>query len=486
MSTRRRIVSWESASWSCAALILLCVAGCKVGPDYVPPKPVTSGAWHSEATNGLAARPVDPNTLTTWWTTFRDPELSGLIERAVAGNLDLKVAQTRLRQSRARVGIATAGLFPSANATGSSTWTHSGGHEGTGLTTESHSAGFDAAWELDIFGGTRRSIEAAEADYQASWEDRSDTLVTLLSEVALNYVAVRTYQMRLAAVQTSLAAQEQTYQLTSWQSEAGLSDELAVYQAKYNLDSTRAQVPSLRTGLDEAMNRVAVLLGEQPGALHRELAAPRPVPVGPNEVAVGVPADVVRQRPDVRRAERQFAAQTARIGVAAADLYPRFSLTGSIGMRALALVSHTSSVASGGPQATWAIFDGGAIRRNIDLQNALQEQYLIQYESTILAALEEAENAMVSYANEQQRRRALQDATQAARVAADLAEYQYQAGLTDFSNVLDAQRSLLSFQDQLAQSDGTVTSNLIRLYKALGGGWTSWGTTPEAQTARQL
>jgi len=184
-----------------------------------------------------------------------------------------------------------------------------------------------------------------------------------------------------------------------------------------------------------------------------------------------VPADILRQRPDVRGAERELAAQTARVGVATADLYPRFSLIGSIGMQALSLVSGTSSTIGGGPQITWAIFDGGAIRQNIELQSALQQQYLILYESTILNALEEVENALVSYVNEQHRRQNLLAATEAARNAAQLAEYEYQAGLTDFSNVLDAQRSLLSFQDQLAQSDGSVTSNLIRLYKALGGGW---------------
>jgi outer membrane protein, multidrug efflux system len=482
MRKRRSINTW---ALGCGASAVLAMAGCTVGPNYTPPEPNAPAAWRSEPNNGIVPRPVDPNTLAAWWTTFNDPQLSRLIERAVANNLDLKVAQSRVLQSRARLGISEAGQYPAINASGSDTWTHSGGEQGTGKTTQLHSAGLDASWELDLFGGTRRSIEAAEADLEASWEDRNDTLVTLLSDVASNYVQVRTYQARLAATETSLKAQEQTYQLTSWQSQAGLSDNLAVYQAKYNLDSTRAGVPTLRSGLDEAMNRLAVLLGQQPGDLQQELAATRPVPAGPNDIAVGVPADVLRQRPDVRRAERNLAAQTARIGEATANLYPKFSLSGSLGARATALVSGTSSTLSGGPQATWAVFDAGAVRRNIDLQNALAEQYLIQYESTILTALEEAENAMVSYTNEQNRRRSLQSATQAARAAADLAEFEYQAGLSDFSNVLDAQRSLLSFQDQLAQSDGAVTSDLIRLYKAMGGGWTSWGDAPQSRTARQ-
>lgn len=484
MSMRQSTVRIERVFWQCLLPLFVTLAGCTVGPNYVPPEPNAPGAWHSEIRNGLAARPGDPNMLATWWTTLGDPNLSRLIERAIANNLDLKVAQTRVRQSRASLGISRAGLFPSLNGSASNTWTHSGGHNGTGH-SESYSGSFDSSWELDLFGGTRRSIEAAEADLQASWEDRNDTLVSLLSDVALSYVEVRTYQTRLAATETSLAAQEQTYQLTSWRSEAGLSDELAVYQARYNLDSTRSQVPSLRAGMDAAMNRLAVLLGEQPGRLHEELAAPGRVPVGPKDVAVGVPADALRQRPDVRRAERDLAAQTARIGATTADLYPKFSLTGSIGVRAPALVNNTTLTTSGGPQATWAIFDGGAVRQNIELQSVLQERYLLQYESAILTALEEAENAMVSYMNEQQRRQSLQNATQAARTAADLAQYEYEGGLTDFSNVLDAQRSLLSFQDQLAQSEGTVTSDLIRLYKALGGGWNSPAAS-EPQTARQL
>jgi len=224
------------------------------------------------------------------------------------------------------------------------------------------------------------------------------------------------------------------------------------------------------------MNRIAVLLGEQPGKLHAELEKREPIPVTPLNVAVGVPADLLRRRPDVRQAERQLAAQTARIGVATADLYPKFTLSGSIGLEALSLSNLSSSgswALSGGPRITWAIFKAGAIRQNMEVQSALQEQYLIAYEAAMLSALEEVENALVAYAEEQLRRQSLSEAIQAAQKAAELAQHKYQAGLTDFSNVLDAERSLLSFQDQLAQSDGTVTSNLVRLYKALGGGWTS-------------
>ncbi len=467
-------------SWLPVVLAILILTGCAtVGPDYVPPDTSVSATWHTQLKGGLSAEEMDPQTLAAWWTTLNDPELSSLIDRAVSGNLDLKKARARVREARARRGIAKADLFPTLDATGSASLEPQPAKiQGAGKTSDLYAAGFDAGWELDIFGGVRRSVEAAEADLQASEEDLRNVLVSLLAEVALNYVDVRTYQARLAVAEANLEAQSETYQLTQWRYEAGLSDELAVQQARYNLENTRSQIPTLRTGLEEAMNRIAVLLGEQPGKVHAELEKREPIPVTPLKVAVGVPADLLRRRPDVRQAERELAAQTARIGVATADLYPKFTLSGSIGLEALSL-SNLSSPAvgrfSGGPRITWPIFKGGAIRQNIEVQSALQEQCLDPYEATVLSALEEVENALVAYAEEQQRRQSLSEATEAAQKAVELAQHKYQAGLTDFSNVLDAQRSLLSFQDQLAQSEGTVTSNLVRLYKALGGGWTSTG-----------
>ena len=319
-------------------------------------------------------------------------------------------------------------------------------------------------------------MEAAEANLQASREGLRDVLVSLVSEVALNYVEARTYQARLAVAEANLKAQQETCELTRWRYEAGLSDELALEQARYNLESTRSQIPTLRSGLEETKNRLAVLLGERPGMIHKELEERKPIPVTPLEVAVGVPADTLRRRPDIRKAERELAAQTARIGVATADLYPRFTLKGSIGLEALSpgnLISYGSRASSIGPRVTWAVFDAGAIRKNIEVQSALQEQALIQYETAVLSALEEVENALVAYANEQVRRQSLLEASQAAQRAAKLARDKYAAGLIDFQVVLDAERSLLSLQSQMAESDGKVTSNLIALYKALGGGWTS-------------
>jgi NodT family efflux transporter outer membrane factor (OMF) lipoprotein len=316
-------------------------------------------------------------------------------------------------------------------------------------------------------------VEAAEADLQASREELRGVLVSLLGEVALNYVEVRTIQSQLRIAQSNLKTQEETYQLVRWRYEAGLTDKLAVEQARYNLESTRSQIPTLRTGLEEAKNRLAVLLGEPSGRVQKELEEPKSIPVPSLKVAVGVPADVLRQRPDIRRAERQLAAQTARIGVATAELYPKLTLSGSIGLETLSLGHPASGVASlsGGPKITWAIFKAGAIRQNIEVQSALQEQYLISYQTTVLSALEEVENALVAYAEEQSRLQSLKEAARAAEEAVELAGQKYQSGLTDFGDVLEAQRSLLSLQDQQVRSEGEIASNLVRLYKALGGGW---------------
>jgi NodT family efflux transporter outer membrane factor (OMF) lipoprotein len=457
------------------AAMLTC-AGCfAVGPDYKAPDILAPAEWSRNLRGGLNAAEPEAETLAHWWTTLGDPDLSNLIERAIAGNLDLKKAQARIREGRARRGIAEAGLFPSLNLTGSATVSRSSEDTGSGMRRELYRTGFDASWEVDVFGGVRRSVEAAQGDLEASAADYQAVLVSLFAEVALNYVEARTFQTQLQVAEENLKAQAETLQLTEWRFAAGLISSLDVEQAKTNLENTRSQLPRLRSSIEAAKNRLAILLGVFPGTLEAQLAARKPIPEAPMEVAVGVPAEALRRRPDVRRAERQLAAQTARIGVATADLYPKFSLPGSIGLEALS-TNHLFSTANRAwsliGSFAWTIFKGGAIRQNIEVQNALQEQALNQYEATILNALEEVENSLVAYAEEQERRYTLTEATQSAQRAAELARDQYASGLIDFQTVLDAERSVLSFQDQLAQSKGQVTSNVISLYKALGGGWT--------------
>jgi NodT family efflux transporter outer membrane factor (OMF) lipoprotein len=455
--------------------------GCvTVGPDYVRPNNDVPAKWNSKQEASGPAKNLDVAMLSRWWTTLNDPELTSLIERAVQGNTDLCEAEARVREARARRGASAADQFPSVEATASASKIRSSSAVGGGSIQNQYSAGFDASWELDIFGGKRRSVEAAQADLEASEADRSGVLVSLTAEVALNYIDFRSYQARLAAAQSNLDAQEETFQITQWRLQAGLVTERDVEQAKSNLEQTRAQIPALRTNLEAAKNRLAVLLGKHPGTLHKELAEQKSIPVASIEIAVGVPADALRNRPDVRQRERKLAAQTAQIGVATADLYPKLSLTGSIGVEALTAKGLTSSdnrTWGVSLPLTWNIFDAGRIRQNIKVQNALQEQALIQYEASILSALEEVENALVAFAQEQSRREALSEADKASQNAVELAKTQYESGLVDFQVVLDAERSRLAVQDSLVQSEAAVTSNLIRLYKALGGGWAPM--TPE-------
>jgi NodT family efflux transporter outer membrane factor (OMF) lipoprotein len=459
------------------ALMLFIFAGCvAVGPDYVAPDTPIPEAWHAPAKGGLIEKHLNKEALADWWAILDDPVLTNLVETAIEGNLDLKEARARVREARARRGISEAGRFPTIDASGSARSSRSSEETGSGSERELYAAGFDAAWELDLFGGKKRAVEAAGAELQASEEDLRDVLVSLLAEVALNYVDLRSFQTRLSVAEASLDAQKKTYDITRWRRQAGLTTQLDVEQAKYSLEQTRAQIPGLQTGLEQAKNRLAVLIGQHPGSLSDALAKRKVIPVTPLEVAIGVPADILRQRPDVRRAERRLAAQTAQIGVATADLYPKFSLLGSIGLESLSpgnLFSLGSRTHGVGAAVAWPLFDAGAIRSNIEVQTALQQQALIRYEAAVLAALEDVENALVAYANEQTRRQSLTEATEAARRAVELAQKQYLSGLIEFGNVLIAQRALLSLQDQLAVSEGGVTSNLIALYKSLGGGWKS-------------
>ena len=437
-------------------------------------------------TGGLSNADADTNLLARWWMVFNDPALSALIERARSGSLDLKQAQARVREARAQRGIAKAALFPTVSASASASRVTSSKESGAGATSDLYSAGFDASWELDLFGGKRRSLEAASASWQASVESMNDVMVSLLAEVALNYVEVCSDQELLSITESNLSLQSETYDLTRWRHEAGLTTQLDEEQAKTSLEQVRAQIPTLRTSLEQAKYRLAVLLGQPPGALNELLAKAKTVPVAPVDIAVGVPAEALRRRPDVRTAERKLAAQTAEIGVAEASRYPNFSLLGSIGVESLEfanLYSAGARAAQGAAKTAWTLFDGGSIRQNIKLQTAMQEEALSFYESTVLGALKDVENAMVAFANEQVRRNSLAVAVESSRNAFELARFQFSSGLVGFQTVLDTQQSLLSAQDQLAISQAKVTSDSISLYKALGGGWTP--LPPPDKTVKQ-
>ncbi len=448
------------------------ISGCAaVGPDYTAPQSDLPAQWNNLLQKGDASETSDPASLAQWWKTLNDPILTNLISQSIAENKDLKLAASRIRETRAQWGIAEAAKFPSADASGSATSAKSTGKQER---NERYSLSIDAGWEADLFGRVQRSSEAAYADYESVTENYRDVLISLIAETALNYINVRTYQKQLAVAEENLKIRKETYELANYRYKAGLSSALDLSSAKYNVEEARANIPVTERNLEAAKNRIAVLTGKTPGSVHAQLSKTKPLPVPGLKIAAGIPADILRRRPDIRKTERELAAQTARIGVATADLYPRLTLSGTIGIEALSLSDLFTSDAlfnSIGPRVSWNIFDAGAIRKNIEVQNARQEQALIQYESGILSALEEVENALYSYAREQSRRNSLLSASKAAKQATELSLNQYNSGLTDFQTVLDAQRSLLSFQDQLAKSEANILTYLIQLYKSLGGGW---------------
>lgn len=456
--------------------VFLALTGCAaVGPDYFPPRSAVPPELAGEVRDAASDAAVDANNLARWWAVFDDPVLTKVIEWAMAENHDMKKALARLNEARARRGLRRTDYYPGLDASAGASRSRSSGDDNS---RESYSVGFDAGWEIDVFGGVRRSVAAADADLEAVEASLGDVRVSLAAETALNYVEVRTLQARLETAAANLAAQAETFDLVGFRFEAGLADELTFHQARYQLESTRSQIPALRAGLEAAKNRLAILIGRPPGAMDELLAHPQEAPAAPHLAVSGIPADTLRRRPDIRRAERELAAQTERIGVAAADLYPRFTLSGAIGFESVDagdLITADSRFWRIGPGVSWKVFDAGAVRRNIDIQSALQEQYLAAYEQAVLSALEEVKNAMTAYAQDQIRQESLQHAAMAARRAEALAREYYLAGMADFTDVLDAQRAVLSFENQLAENRGAVAADLIRLYKALGGGWTPAG-----------
>ena len=456
-----------------AALLAVALGGCAaVGPDYSEPQLAVPAGWSA----GTGTDAMDAVLLARWWHGFGDPVLDRLVADALAANLDLAQARARLREARARRGVAGAALAPSVDASLSGSRSRSSGQSGSGSTRELYSAGFDASWELDVFGGLRRSVEAAQADLEASVESLSDTRVSLAAEVALNYIDLRTAEQRLAIAEESIASRGENHQIIRWRQQAGLVSELDLAQATTDLESTRAVLPPLRTAVTEAKNRLAVLLGRNPGELESLVHADRPIPLAAAEIVAAIPADTLRQRPDVRAAERRLAAQTARLGEAEAARYPSFRLSGSLGLEALeldALADRDANTHSLFGGITAPVFNAGRIAANIEIQDALVEQARLAYRAAVLAALEEVENALTAVANTDARRAKLAEAAAAARTTLAIAEYRYASGLADFLSVLDAQRTQLSLDEQLAGSTGELARAQIRLYKALGGGWST-------------
>jgi NodT family efflux transporter outer membrane factor (OMF) lipoprotein len=454
-----------------AMVVTLLVSGCAVGPDYAQPQMAAPAGWGEKVDTSAA-------DLSRWWTVFKDATLERLVEEAIRANHDLKIAGARVKEARANVGVAAGALLPEVDLAGSVTRNRASGNvlrfPGSSLYSDRFTAAFEAGWEIDLFGGTRRSIEAAAADFEASIEFRDAVLVSLLGDVARNYVALRGNQRLRAVLQENVKSAKATADLIRARIRAGVATDFDLARAESLVARAESQLPPVETGVKLPLHRLGVLLGREPRALAEELEKEAPIPVAPAQVVVGLPSDLLRRRPDVRGTERQLAAATARVGVATADLYPRFSLTGAFGLDSLKggdFFESASRAWSVGPFIRWPVFAGGRIRASIKAADARQEQALAEYERSVLLALEEVENTLVAYLREWDRRRAVEAALGADRRAATLSDDLYKKGLASFLEVLESQQNLYAAQAEMARSDAGVSLALVSLYKALGGGW---------------
>ena len=468
---------------SVALIAAVFLSGCAVGPRYTRPTTSVPQKWSVEQARGTSTR--EPSE--QWWSSFHDAEFDSLVQRAVKANLDLKLATARVTEARAERGVAKSGLFPSIEATATATRNRqrviaapAAAHGSAVLAPiefNNFQGGFDASWELDVFGGVRRGLQAATADVVAAGEARRAVLVTVLGEVGRSYAELRGFQLRLDIAQKNIRIQQDTVELTKARAAAGLATELDVARASAQLETTRSVVPTLASGIETSIHRLSVLLGQEPGALRAELLPSAPLPITPPEVPTGLPTELLERRPDIRQAEAQIAAATARVGEAKANYFPRFLLLGNAGRQASQL--HDITLGMGnffgvGPAISLPMFTGGRIRSQVRVQDARLQQAVIAYRSAVLSALEETENALVNYSQEQTRHERLESAVKSNEEAVRLSSDLYKAGLTDFLSVLDAQRELYANEDLLAQSRTTQTVKLIALYKALGGGWQSF------------
>lgn len=471
-------IAFRLSGWALAVSLAACTS---VGPDYRQPQPDMPAHWTETPGTSSAATESTPHG---WWTLFRDPTLDSLIARAAAANLDLRMAETRIREARAQRRLTAAANSPSLGASGG--YTNSRSSENIpsgGVTQDLFRAGFDANWEIDILARTRRQIEAADATLAATVEDRRHILITLEAEVARNYLELRTNQQRLAIAKDNLRIQEQTAALVRNKFEMGLGGQLEVAQAEVQMALTKSEVPTLESAASQAVHQLALLLGQQPQSLKTELAKAADIPPVPPQLPTTLPSELLRQRPDIRAAERQLAAATATVGTAIAELYPRFSLSALIGLQSTSLpdlIAASSRFWSAGPTVQWSLFDGGRARAAIAISEARRDQAQVTYEKTVLTALAETENTLVAYAREQEKHRILGEAVAAGQQAATIAKGQYEAGLTPFLNVLLSEAALYQSQDKLTQSDQRLALDMVALYKALGGGWQNEVIAPVA------
>jgi NodT family efflux transporter outer membrane factor (OMF) lipoprotein len=455
------------------------VNGClTVGPDYVRPSADVADQWIDMNDPRLKAGPVEYRT---WWTVFDDPVLNALVEIAYKQNLTLRAAGIRILEARAALGISVGKQYPQMQeATGQisriqlSENVSQAGVTPTETNFDFWQVGFDVGWELDFWGKFRRGVESTNADLGAAIANYDDVLVSLMAEVAATYVLVRTFEERLDVARDNVRIQERSFRITDVRFRNGLVTELDVQQAKANLRNTQASIPQLQTGLRQSQNALGVLLGMPPRDVQGLIGGPRPIPNTPPDVVVGMPAELLRRRPDIRRAEREVAAQSARIGLAKTDLYPRITLAGSFNFAAqdaADLFMGNSFSGFGGPAFVWPLLNYGRIKNNVRVQDARFQQLAVQYQNAVLKAAREVEDAMVAFLRAQEEVGFLAESVDASKRSVDLSLTQYREGLTDFTRVLQSQELLAIQQDRLAETTGAIARNLIAVYKAFGGGW---------------
>lgn len=475
---RARSLSLQSLARLVA--VTLVVSGCTtVGPNYVrPPGPVAE-QWIDIDDPRIKAEPTD---LMDWWTVFNDPVLTFLVNAAYKQNLTLHIAGLRILEARARLGIAVGRQYPQVQqAAGSLTRVELSDNApnvvGTSFTDVR--MGFDTAWEIDFWGRFRRGVEAGNADLAASIANYDDVLVSLIAEVAATYVQIRTFEERLRLARANVKIQEESLRIATVRFRHGAVTNLDVQEATGNLRNTEALIPALETGTRRAKNALSILLGMPPYDLQDLLGNPGTIPTAPADVAVGLPAELLRRRPDIRRAEREAATQSALIGVAKADLYPRFTLAGFVGLQSSDTGMATlADVFTGdsftgfvGPAFSWPLLNYGRLKNNVRVQDARFQQLVITYQHTVLKAAEEVENAIVAFLRAQERARFLAAGVQATKQAVSLSRIQYRAGAIPFDRVLISEERLVVQQDRLAETEGAISANLIAMYKGLGGGW---------------
>ncbi len=468
------------------------LSGClSVGPDYQRPETRMADAWNQAVTRDLES---GQSPVAAWWDLFNDPVLSVLILDAAQSNLDLKAVVARLEQAQAQYGVARSQYWPTVNGVGFAGATRASEDttpvlpEGLDREGQRYQLGGDFAWELDLWGRVRRIVESSRASYEAAEEAYRDALVVLFSQVALNYVEARTLQQQIAKLEENIARLQETLAIVKNRNLAGLVPDLNVAQAERDLAVAEASLPDLRARLFAAVNRLGVLAGRPPAEMQAKLAESGPIPAVPDTVEVGLPAELLRQRPDIRQRERELAAQHARIGVAKAEYYPIFSLPGTFVLEAADagnLFSGGSLAYSFGPAFRWNLFAGGRVRQNVRLEEARTKELLARYEQQVLQAVAEVETSMSDLAQERVRQAKLQEAAAAARKSMEMSMVLYRSGLTDFQNVLDAHRIWIAQESDLAGSSGRMCGNVVKLYKALGGGWQVAAPEPVPQVAKE-